>query len=390
MKNKMLPTLLILVLFVACSGGGAGSEKSPLVSLNIAGADGYLRVWNSPAKLNTVKDAEVKEVIWTDEKGAEVKVPVTESKLLSTDYMVLQYSYDDSSVSAVADIATGELVEIPAPGNWSEIKYRNNRMYYVSGGAVLNVDPATGESVKLNDSDTVPAGYMILSETETPFILTGSFKRSYPGGVSRELSGSPAALRLYEGLSGAESGGLKSHSLIYDETADTYYMIHWSGNAYWEQIIADNGSVTEGPSTALSHPFATGARRVGSGTPTADNSVFADYEDVYTMSVSGGTISLTEAYTETNPGLSVTESKYVDGLYYYQSNTIDNMVYQIRESNLVDTDRVLVEVGIYDLDDWDVVAGEFFWIDDTGSWVMDLSTGDVSEYQASAVEAVRE
>jgi hypothetical protein len=101
-------------------------------------------------------------------------------------------------------------------------------------------------------------------------------------------------------------------------------------------------------------------------------------------------ITLNEAYTATNSGTSVAESKYVDGLYYYQSNSIDNMVYQIRESNLVDTDRVLVEVGIYDLEDWDIVAGQLFWIDNDGSWVMDLATGDVSAYQASAVEAVRE
>jgi hypothetical protein len=167
-------------------------------------------------------------------------------------------------------------------------------------------------------------------------------------------------------------------------------MIHWTGDEYWEQQLADDGSITDGAAVALAaNPF-NEARRVGSGEARPDNSVFTDGYAVRTISIAGGVITLNDAYTETNSGTSVAESKYVGGLYYYQSNTIDNMVYQVRESNLIDTDRVLIEVGIDDLVDWDVVAGQLFWIDDTGSWVMDLATGDVSAYQASAVEAVRE
>jgi hypothetical protein len=389
MKNRILLMLLAILIILGCNLNNPSGEMADLTSVDLAGADGYLRVWNSPAKLNAVKSGETAEVTWTDELGQAVSVPVSESKLLGADYMAMQYTYNETTTTAIADIATGDLVEIAAPSNWGEIEYRDGQMYYIGNGAIRRIDPAVGTNHILSSDDEVPGGATLtLGDSLVPFALSGTFKKSYPAAGPRDLSGSPSAIRMYDGLS--VSGSVKSHSLIYDSATDTHYMIHWTGDEYWEQQLGDDGSITDGAAVTLAdNPF-SGARRVGSGEARPDNSVFTDGYAVRTVSITGGVITLNDAYTETNSGTSVAESKYVDGMYYYQSNTIDNMVYQVRESNLIDTDRVLVEVGIYDLEDWDIVAGQLFWIDDAGSWVMDLDTGDVSEYQASAVEAVTE
>jgi hypothetical protein len=239
--------------------------------------------------------------------------------------------------------------------------------------------------------DTVPgSAYIAMPANGTPFAFGSTFKKSYPAPDNPvDISGRSSATRFHEAMVYASSSGTSKRSIVYDPGSDTYYILDWQNDNYRAIELASDGLTREEPVTSASWPFGT-ARRVGSGLPSPANSVFTDgYGNaVYEATISGGAVSLSSTATDYNAGIFVEHSMLVDDKYYYQTNPGGAGTMQIRELDIsTGTERKLTDVGD-NIQKWEVTGGVLFWIDDSGSWEMDLDTGAVSEFQASDVKAV--
>jgi len=399
MKRLIAMTLAValvaaVVMLAGCPSTGSAAAPS-ITTVGLAGADGYARVWNSPAKLVKIENSIPTAVTWTTTGGTEVNVPVGHAKMLGSDHMMLEYTYDDQTFDQSAQVATGALSDIASPGNWDRINYHAGKAFYVSNGRLLAVDPSNGSAQEMTQAtDNVPSSaHVVIAPSGTPFLFDQSFMHAYPTPETpTDLSGRVSATRFLEALNAGDSTGTGTHNAIYDPAENVFYVINWTGSEYWQTTMNADGSTNETGQTAFANPMASGARRVGSGLPQPDNSVFTDGYNyaVYTVSIVSGTLSLNAIPVDYNAGQWVDKSFYIDGHYYYQTNeAVPRTTMEIRDVDISTGDEVQrVASTTTGLQRWTVTGGVLIWIDDTGSWSMDLATGDVSAYQAHDVQAV--
>lgn len=391
--KRILTAVAVIAVLVGCSSGGAGGTVDPgdIVSVGISGADGYARVWNSPAQLVRVDQGEPTHVDWTTDKGETVSVPVDEAKLVGNGFMLLKYTYEGESYTQMARKDTGELVDVPSPDNADRMVNRA-KSYYVAGAKILSVDPSNGKSAVLSGDETVPgSAFLAVNESDIPFAFTNSYKRSFPAAGPRDLSGSPSAIRYYSTRNSETSSGSSTQSSVYDPVADQNYLIDWQAQTIRKMMLNDTGSVTEQDTTSFASPIAE-ARRIGSGQATPDNSYWTNgYDNLYEITALDP-LTLNAIPLDKQPSIWLDEAQLVDGKFYYRENTDSpTTMSHVRELDIATgEERVLIDSHIDSLQEWQVVGGAVIWIDDAGSWKTDLSTLKTTAYSASDVEAVRE
>jgi len=185
--RKLIGLLAILILAGCARSVGPTTHQGQPTGISVAGARGvYIQSGTAASKTlvratmrgfarvettstGTTLGAVTPEgtpqtATFTDSNGDSVTVNIIQAEQLTSQHVLLEYSYSGGNVISILDMNSGALTaDSASPDNWSNIFARGLYSWYISGGSLVRVELDNGNIATLSTG----------AETYTASVLLG-------------------------------------------------------------------------------------------------------------------------------------------------------------------------------------------------------------------------
>ena len=381
-------------------------------------------------------------IVFQDGNGNTVTATVSRALQLSATYLLLDYTVNTTTTTAVLNVATGSLASLnTVPDNWLGVYTVGNQAWYEAGGSIVEASLDTGVPSVLSSGSLTYAATGVGGESNvstgvvtswpsdatiyvdsnlTAYVVQATNSQSIKG-TAILANGTTVDFGKDYGIGGMTSLfgiGIQPHQLpitVDPATGKPYYIAgtdEWNGDpmnaggstitGYRVQILPvtfDSSAdpvvnfstlnnvvplaavhLCNGNGNGITYDYPTSQiSHFGPGLSSSDT-VFSDGPKTLGVSFAGGVPSITMYDTSAIPAA---------GSIGYPSNFVysgGNLYFGPSASQTIgivtlgnsSTATTLV-TGVGTIQAWAIVGGVLFWIDDSGSWKAPVNGGSLGQ-----------